>query len=294
VDLLGLVVTEEDEDALYLRAFEERLHHSLVLRRGPEPVCGHLAFRVRRDEDLDALAGHFEGLGCATSRVSGERGHGPGAALRVQDPLGFPVEFFLGMEKADCLLQRYDLHRGARIMRLDHFNLDVPDPATAYEHYRRLGFRCSEYIAAEGDGRLCAAWLFRKPTVHNVALTAGRGPRLHHVAFTTADAAAVLQTCDALAGAHMEAAIERGPGRHGVSNAFYVYLRDPDGHRVELYIGDYYTGDPDHEPIAWSSADDRRRSYWAHEVPARWYEEASPVARFDGGVAELVAPVVVE
>jgi hypothetical protein len=30
-----------------------------------------------------------------------------------------------------------------------------------------------------------------------------------------------------------------------VSNAFYVYLRDPDGHRVELYTSDYFTGDPD-------------------------------------------------
>ena len=29
--------------------------------------------------------------------------------------------------------------------------------------------------------------------------------------------------------------IERGPGRHGVSNAFYLYLRDPDGHRVRVF-----------------------------------------------------------
>lgn len=27
----------------------------------------------------------------------------------------------------------------------------------------------------------------------------------------------------------------RGPGRHGVSNVFYLYLRDPDGLRVEIY-----------------------------------------------------------
>ncbi|MGH3518502.1 MAG: VOC family protein, partial [Haloechinothrix sp.] len=34
VDVLGLVVTAEEPDALYLRAFEEYLHHSLVLRKG--------------------------------------------------------------------------------------------------------------------------------------------------------------------------------------------------------------------------------------------------------------------
>ena len=33
---------------------------------------------------------------------------------------------------------------------------------------------------------------------------------------------------------------------HDVSNAFYVYLRDPDGHRLKIYTSDYYTGDPDH------------------------------------------------
>ena len=35
VDVLGLVVTYEDENALYLRAFEEYLHHSIILRKGP-------------------------------------------------------------------------------------------------------------------------------------------------------------------------------------------------------------------------------------------------------------------
>ena len=33
-DLLGLVVTACTDDSLYLRGWEERVHHSLVLRRG--------------------------------------------------------------------------------------------------------------------------------------------------------------------------------------------------------------------------------------------------------------------
>ena len=28
--------------------------------------------------------------------------------------------------------------------------------------------------------------------------------------------------------------IERGPGRHGISNAFFLYIRDRDGHRTEI------------------------------------------------------------
>ena len=34
VDALGLVVTEEDENAIYLRSFEEFIHHNLILRKG--------------------------------------------------------------------------------------------------------------------------------------------------------------------------------------------------------------------------------------------------------------------
>ena len=76
--------------------------------------------------------------------------------------------------------------------------------------------------------------------------------------------------------------IERGPGRHGVSNAFFVYLRDPDGHRIELYSCDYWTGDPDHEPLRWSTADPRCRSFWGTRAPDSWYEESSRILGPDG------------
>jgi 3,4-dihydroxyphenylacetate 2,3-dioxygenase len=291
--MLGLVPTAEASDAIYLRGYEERLHHSIVLRVGPEPLVDHVAYRVRSPSDLDAIAAFYEELGCVVSRVEGvELGQGP--AVRVHDPLGFPIEFFHEMAQADCLLQRYDAYRGARITRADHVNLYVPDVTEGYELYRRLGFRCSEYIADDRDDRPVAVWLYRKQTVHDIALTTGHGPRLHHFAFTTAETAAITGFCDILAGLRREAVIERGPGRHGVSNAFFVYLRDPDGHRIELYTGDYYTGDPDHQPLRWSVSDVRRRTFWGHHVPDSWYEEGSLVRAPGGGTVALREPVLDE
>src|SRR5699024_8283036 len=35
VNVLGLTVTAEDENAVYLRSLEEFIHHNLVLRQGP-------------------------------------------------------------------------------------------------------------------------------------------------------------------------------------------------------------------------------------------------------------------
>jgi hypothetical protein len=77
----------------------------------------------------------------------------------------------------------------------------------------------------DAEGTVYAAWLYRKPTVHDVALTGGDGPRLHHIAFATHERSH-LHLCDHLGAARRSDMIERGPARHGVSNAFYLYLRD--------------------------------------------------------------------
>ena len=47
VDVLGLHVTEEDEDVIYLRSTEEFIHHNLVLRQGPVAAVAAFSYRVR-------------------------------------------------------------------------------------------------------------------------------------------------------------------------------------------------------------------------------------------------------
>ncbi len=210
-----------------------------------------------------------------------------GEAVRAEDPIGFTVEFFCSAAHPQRLQQRYDLRRGAEVARLDHFNIVVPDVRAAYEYYRSLGFGLSETIE-DGD-TLYAAWMFRKQTVHDVAFTGGDGPRLHHLGFFAHESHQVLRICDILGSLQEEAHIERGPGRHGVSNAFYVYLRDPDGHRVEIYTSDYFTGDPDHPVLRWSVRDPRRRDFWGQPVIPSWYTEATTVLDLDGRPRPLVA-----
>jgi catechol 2,3-dioxygenase len=77
--------------------------------------------------------------------------------------------------------------------------------------------------------------------------------------------------------------IERGPGRHGLSNAFFLYLRDPDGNRIELYTGDYLIADPDWPPIRWRLDDPQRATLWGHAAPASWFDEASQVESINDG-----------
>ena len=287
VDVLGLVVSYEDDTAIYLRAFEEYLHHSLILRTGQLPALAALAYRVRSQHEVDVAAEYFEKLGCTLERRAAGATRGIGAAVRVEDPLGFPIEFFYDSDHVERFTRRYDVHGAGAISRLDHFNVVTPDVHIARDYYQGLGFTVSEDIQ-DDEGTVYAAWLYRKATVHDVALTGGDGPRMHHIAFATQERAQILNICDHLGALRMSDHIERGPGRHGVSNAFYLYLRDPDGHRIEIYTHDYYTGDPDNPVTTWDVHDNQRRDWWGNPVVPSWYAEASVVLGLDGQPKALV------
>jgi 3,4-dihydroxyphenylacetate 2,3-dioxygenase len=275
VDVLGFIETERTADALYLRGLEERDHHSLVLRTGKSPAAGHLAFKVGSEECLDRLHHHLTGQGLDPAWIQSGREPGQGRAVRVQDPFGLPLEFVAQVDQVERMLQRFDLYRGAQVMRFDHFNCQVPDVNLAYEWYATtLGFGCSEYTVSEDD-QLWAVWLQRKQNVHDIALMNGVGPRVHHFGFWVTDPMSVLRACDVLAASGFAGSIERGPGRHGLSNAFFLYLRDPDGNRIELYASDYLVADSDWEPIRWTLDDPRRATFWGHAAPASWFNDAA-------------------
>lgn len=240
---------------------------------------------MRTPADLDRAEQFYHSLGCRVRRLPAGTTPGIGPAVRAEDPLGFTVEFFHEAAQAPRLQQRYDLRRGAEVARMDHFNITTPDVQAAYEYYSSLGFGLSETI--EDGQTLYAAWMYRKQTVHDVAFTGGAGPRLHHLGFFAHESHHVLRICDILGSLREEGHIERGPGRHGVSNAFYVYLRDPDGHRVEIYTSDYYTGDPDHPVLRWDVTDPRRRDFWGHAVIPSWYTEATIMLDLDGNARQV-------
>lgn len=284
-DILGFVEVDRDDQRLYLGGLEEREHHGFVLRQAESPGVSHLAFRVADPDDLDRLAALYEDNGCPTRWMPEGFEVGQGKALRVQDPSGLPLEFYHRMEPREWMLQRFDRYRGANVMRLDHFNCQVPRVQAAYDWFTKtLGFYVSEITVTEDEPpSLWAAWLHRKQNVHDIALMNGKGPRLHHAGFWLADQASVLRACDVLAASGYADSIERGPGRHGISNAFFVYLRDPDGNRIELYTSDYMIPEPDWEPIRWRINDPRRATFWGHKPPSSWFEDAARVESIEDG-----------
>ena len=273
---LGLHVEETSPHTIYLRGMEERQHHSLVLVQSDAAFSHALGFKAGDEEDLEKAA-HW----CRLNSVQHgfvERAY-QGRTLQIVDPWGMPLELCARMEMRESLLQQYGLYRGVHPQRLDHFNAFVPDVQGALDFYAALGFRLTEYAEEDGPGgRIAAGWMHRKGNVHDLAFTNGRGPRLHHVAYWAPNPLNVLHLCDVMASTGYLANMERGPGRHGISNAFFLYVRCPDGHRVEIYSSDYQTMDHDHEPIRWSLRDPRRQTLWGQPAHRSWFEEGSPFA----------------
>lgn len=272
-DCLGLIVTAEDSGALHLRGVEERNHHSIVLRKSREPQAQTLGFKVASEEDIDRAAHWFGARNLPTSFPEVPY---QGRTLRTADIHGMPLDFYFHMDQEPRTLQQYALHQGARIQRIDHINCFTPDVQASYDFYNELGFRLTEYTETDDPApKLWAVWMHRKGNVHDLAFTNGRGPRLHHIGVWTAGPLDILHICDVMATSGYLANMERGPGRHGISNAFFLYTRDPDGHRVELFTSDYLTVDPDFEPVRWSLRDPQRQTLWGHPAPKSWFEEGS-------------------
>jgi len=272
VDILGLQVTDEDDKSIYLRAMEERGHHSFAIHKAQESHVRAIGFKVFAEEDLDKAHSYFK-----EQNLPVEWTEKPftGRLLKTSDPSGIPLEFYAQMDRLPSIHQQYKLYNGVKPLRIDHANMFSADVDASVAFYNQLGFRTTEYTEDTKTGRVWAAWMHRKGGVHDIAFTNGRGPRLHHTAFWVPTPLNIIDLLDLMSTTGWVDNIERGPGRHGISNAFFLYIRDPDGHRIEIYCSDYQTVDPDHEPIKWDLTDPQRQTLWGAAAPKSWFEEGS-------------------
>lgn len=280
VDTLGFIKVNKTDESLYLKATDEFDIYTLVLTKKKEASLASFGLRVSSEEYLDELEKKHHEMGIETEMVDSVH-PGRGRTLRVAEPSGHPVEFYHAMEQVDVgkgamgvdKLPMRNTHNfnGIPPVRIDHMNLRVTDVDKAWEYWEAIGFSISEFVQ-DGDEKF-AAWTRAKTSTHDVALVKQDEAALHHIAYIVDGVAGVVRTADLLADAGYRDAVEYGPGRHGVSNAFFLYIRDPDGHRIEIYSGDY-NRDTDLPPIGWTKEDydANGRLWWGPSVPDRFFE----------------------
>src|SRR5215471_16665814 len=182
------------------------------------------------------------------------------------------------MDRKPRLIVAFEHHHGAVPQRIDHFQLLVPDVQRELEFYMGLGFRLSEYIAPDGSDDPMFVFLQRKGNPHDIVFAPGAGPRLHHAAFSLPESYHFFYVCDLAFNMGFAENIENGPG-----HALFVYMRDPDGHRIELFNTHYQTMDIDDEPVRWdaSFAGKRHVVQGGEPLPRRATTRAGASARTD-------------
>jgi len=269
-DILGMAVSDESADTLWLRGMEEGCHHSLVLKTGGAG-CARIGYRVLVEEDLDLVERHFRDAGLPTAWVDVPY---QSRTLHTADPVGTPLEFCVSMETRPRLFHHVEKYRGASVQRIDHAQVLTPEVSTALAFYSGMGFRLSEYVVTPDSPDPVFVFLQRKGNPHDIVFAQRDELLMHHFAYTVPDSTTLLQTADLMMRMGQGDRVEFGPARHfSPGLARFLYLRDPDGHRVELFPTHYQTMDIEDEPVCWNVGDFHIGGW--QEPPQRWLDEAS-------------------
>lgn len=272
VKIVGLVVSDETDNECYLRGLSEACHHSLVLvQTKGEATCRRIGMRVYLDEDLDAAYQWFKAQSLPAEWVKVPY---QGRTLHVEDLYGTKIELCAHMDVRERMFLKFEQFTGAHAQRIDHFQIFSPNCWKSCEFYSRLGFRNSEYLA-HGD-KLLGAFMFRKGTCLDLAIVENVGPKMHHFAYIIPESHLIFTACDLAGNYGYGSSVDRGPGRHGPGGMLYVYLLDPDGHRVELCDGHYQTIDTEVEPVRWDATSLDTSVRWGLPATEHWYFHATP------------------
>ena len=286
-DLLGMSITEQEDGVAYLRAYEDRYHHSLKLTASNEAGIGAVCWRTTSPQALERRVAELQAQGIAGEWVEGHKGYGRAYEFKTtsghRQRLFWDVEYYKPADhEKSRLLSRMTRrpNRGVPVRRLDHINLMSTNPTADGEMFQNaLGFRKNER-AVMGDTEL-ACWLSTNPLVHEVAFTIDQhssGGRLHHVAFWYGNPGQMLDIADLLAEEDIQ--IEAGPARHGISQAYFMYVYEPGGNRIELF-GDqgYLIFDPEWQCLTWDENNFMKDGaiWFGGELPPDFFIYGTPI-----------------
>ncbi|WP_232699278.1 catechol 2,3-dioxygenase [Brevibacillus daliensis] len=255
-NIIGLDETARDGERVYLKAWDEYDHHSVVLKKADSPGIDHLAFKVERSDDLDKFESKIEQFGLTLTRVSNRTRAGEGEAIRFQLPTGHFVELYHEIEFLGTKTGTLNPHpwpdglRGIAPHRLDHVLMTGDDLTNTTRFFVDvLDFRQSEKIMTVDGEQMVGSFMFKTNTAHDIAFIKGPDAKLHHCAFHVDNWYDVLKAADILT--RHEVPIEVTPTRHGITRGETIYFFDPSGNRNEAFASGYITY-PDFPTITWT------------------------------------------
>lgn len=282
-EVMGLVLTEQDGDYAYLRAWQDFDHHTLVLKAANDSKLLRMGWRVSSLESLQLFEKQLGKMNIPFEWVEGGKKKAVGDAIHFNSPAGLPIELYwekeLFIATDPNIMSKLPSHpskytgKGVSPRRFDHVNIMVNDVKKEQEWWTELlGIHHRYYIQNEEDVRL-GSWLSRTNVAHEIALMRNskqNGTLFHHLAYYLDSADELIRACNLMAENDIE--IEWGPGKHGTSGAQFIYVIDPSGHRVEIWTGGFLIFSPDWEAIRWDpGSGDLGLNMWGGKAPDTYF-----------------------
>lgn len=286
-DILGMQVSGQSGQSVYLRGYQDPYHHSLVITESALPGMDHVAWRTSSAEALEDVAERAENLGLGIEWS--ESSVGQGKTFVFTNPEGHRHEAVWELEPAPiapgeesvmpCAVQKRPL-QGVPVRRIDHINLLCRDvPANKRFYMNELGFNCYERIVMDGQTEDFGSWLSVTAVPHELALMTdltGAEARFHHIAFWFGIDQHLYDVAELMR--DREVPLEAGPSKHGVTQSTFLYCFEPGGNRVELFGGyGYLILEPDWKERTWT--EDLLPvggSMYGVDLPETYYAYATP------------------
>jgi catechol 2,3-dioxygenase len=284
-DVLGLEESGREGQSVYLRGWGEWSYHSLQLTEAAQPGLGHIGWRAWSPEDLETVIARVDAAGAGQGWFEDSVGHGP--AYRYRGPGGHVHEIFWEIQQYEApedmrstypdRPQRY-APRGIAPRQIDHVTVATRDPLGDAKWYRdTVGATFTEYTVLDDADLPVFAMTTNNEKSHDLGLLLDNSSvpgRIHHLAYWVDSRDELLRAADILLGAGVD--IEFGPGRHGMGEQDYLYVREPGGVRVEVNTGGYRLYVPDWETKLWRPAQGSNVFYRNVSMPDSMMEAFPP------------------
>ena len=266
-EVLGMKTTMQDNAGnVYLKCWDEWDKYSIVLTPSDRAGLNHVAYKVEKDEDLDAIQARLTELGVESQVLPEGTLPATGRMLQFNMPSGHEMRLYAHKEFVGTAVGSTnpepwpDDLKGAGAHWLDHLLLICPlDPASGVnkvaenaEFFKKvLDFYLVEQIMVGPEANIqAAAFMSVTNTPHDIAFVGGPSAGLHHVSFFLDSWHDVLKAADVMG--KKKVRIDVAPTRHGITRGETIYFFDPSGNRNETFAGLGYLAQRDRPVTTWT------------------------------------------
>jgi catechol 2,3-dioxygenase len=287
-EMLGMEISHREGQSVYMRGYEDFYQYSLKITERSQPGLEEITWRARSPEALNRMVHALQEQGTGNGWTEKDYAHG--AAYKFTTPDGhkmkllWDLDYYVASDELRSKLRDRPSKRplrGVPVRRIDHVNLLVSDvPRHRDFLVDNLGFKVREEMV--NNEATMGSWLSVSPVVHEIAVMGdpmGVGNRFHHVAYYYGIPQHLWDIADVFS--ERDIRIEAGPGKHGISQASFLYAFEPGGNRVELF-GDIglLIFDPDWQSVTWNAANEIERAnagaWVGGALPPSFFSYATP------------------